>query len=383
MNDLMGINEYDFYPLDEESLQLTQQQITKASEASELVTNNELKWQVYLNMLGLAGFENWLEDRSDNLRVDDSKCSLLSTPSIAAAEGLQVREFKICTVAVGSIDEDFISVPKSILIDSSKAAHFYVFIQVLEEIAQTSILGFIRYDQLKAKMESEPLEQFSDGTCDLAREWLTSDSDELLLYLRCLDSSVIVLPEVELIKQVEKKGVADGLNLIKEVVIDTSQWLNNTLDRVSESLMARLLPNTLEFSPLRSNPLGFKEILDAVKNDGRIEIPDSVSKVTYPIEGGFALNILVWKIPNSQDEWSLLSIITSIQEQNLPLQLSLKIHDDAKLIDIQTVTKEFTPYLYICAIGDYSESFKVSVSNAEDKTLSSLTFILKPDSGES
>lgn len=383
MNDLMEINEYDFYPLDEESLQLTQEQITKASEISDLVTNGELKWQVYLNMLGLAGFENWLEDRSDNLRVDDSKCSLLSTPSIAAADNLQVREFKICTVAVSSIDEDFVYVPQSILIDSSKAAHFYVFIQVFEEIAQTSILGFVRYDQLKAQMESESLEQFPDGTCDLAREWLTSDPDELLLYLRCLDSSAIVLPEVELIKLVEKKEVVDRIELLKEIVIDTSQWLNNTLDQVSKSLMAQLLPNTLNFSPLRSNPLGFKEILDSIKNDGRIEIPDSASKVTYPIEGGFALSILVWKIPNSQDEWSLLSIVTSIQEQNLPLQLSLKIYDDAKLIDTQTVIREFTPYLYICVIGDYSESFKVSVSNAENETLSLLTFILKPDDGES
>jgi hypothetical protein len=185
MNDMLEIDEDDFYCLDEEGLSLTDEQIAEAVKISNLVTVQSSKWQVYLNALARSGFSNWLEDRDDDLFSQ----LRYSTPAI---DNVQVGEFKVCIIAIGSTDEDFISIPQSILKNPNELAHFYVIVRVLEEIAQASIYGFIRYDQLKVRR----VEDFLDGTCDFPIEWLTLDPDELLSYLRCLNPGAILLPEL-------------------------------------------------------------------------------------------------------------------------------------------------------------------------------------------
>jgi Protein of unknown function (DUF1822) len=333
MSDLIDINDYDFYSLDEESLSLTDEQITRASRISDLVADIGLKWQVYLNVLGLAGFENWLDDQSDDLKVDCSECSLLSNPAIPAADNLLIRGFKVCTIAVSSIDEDYISIPQSILSDSSKAAHFYVFVQVLEEIAQTSILGFIRYDQLKARIEMEPLEHFPDGTNDLPNEWLIKGSDELLLYLRCLDPVAIPLPVAfsEQLKKIGSLGLQEIdslLSSIQEFLVANSENVYSSWARLSNGLDSQLNPAFRRgYSNRQGTILDFEISTDEINN-----LKSDVVWNNSLIDGSFiALILELERIDKENGKVELFVQIRSIiNGYPLPGKVILEIYSPSK-----------------------------------------------------
>jgi Protein of unknown function (DUF1822) len=195
MNDLLEIDDNDFYSFDEEEISLTEEQIAEAVRISDPVTDRELQWQVYMSALALAGFTGWLEERDDRLKIDTSECKLLSgSPQIAAADRLQIGGFKVCVVAKGALDGDYVNIPHALVQHPAEAAHFYILVEVLEEMAQALMYGFIRYDRLQQYLKAEPLERFSDGTCDLPVGWLNLEFDELLSYLRCFNPSAIPLP---------------------------------------------------------------------------------------------------------------------------------------------------------------------------------------------
>jgi Protein of unknown function (DUF1822) len=195
MNDLLAVDDDDFYSFDEEEILLTEKQIAEAVKISEPVTDRELQWQVYLSSLALSGFTSWLDDRDDELKIDTSKCPLFTgVPKIGAASRLQIGGFKVCVIAKGGLDGDYVNVPQAILKDSAETAQFYVFVEVLEEISQAVMYGFLRSDRLDRYAQAEPLEDFSDGTCDLPVSWLNLEFDELVSYLRCFNPSAIPLP---------------------------------------------------------------------------------------------------------------------------------------------------------------------------------------------
>jgi hypothetical protein len=195
MNDLLEIDDNDFYSFDEEEISLTEEQIAEAVRISDPVTNRELQWQVYMSALALAGFTSWLDERDDELKIDTTECKLLSgSPQIAAADRLQIGGFKLCVVAKGALDGDVVNIPHALVQNPAEAAHFYVVVEVLEEMAQALMYGFIRYDRLQQYLKAEPLERFSDGTCDLPVGWLNLEFDELLSYLRCFNPSAVPLP---------------------------------------------------------------------------------------------------------------------------------------------------------------------------------------------
>jgi Protein of unknown function (DUF1822) len=194
---LPPVNEDTFYSFEEAEIPLTAAQIAEAVRISEPVTDRELQWQVYLGALALASFISWLDERDDELTIDTSQCPLLSgVPKIGAASQLQIGGFKVCVIAKGGLDGDYVNIPQAILKDSAETAQFYVVVEVLEEISQAVMYGFLRSDRLEQYFNAEPLADFSDGTCDLPISWLNLEFDELVSYLRCFNPSAIELPQL-------------------------------------------------------------------------------------------------------------------------------------------------------------------------------------------
>ena len=197
MNNILAIDKNDFFSFDEETISLTEEQIAEAVKISDRTTDSELKWQVYLNVLAFYGFEAWLEERDDELNIDTSECQLLSdNPTIPAANHLQVNGFNVCVVAKSASDGDYVNIPQSILKEPSETAQFYIIVEVIEEISEVLMYGFLRADRLEQYYKADPLEDFSDGTCDLPTNWLNLEFDELISYLRCFNPSGIDLPEL-------------------------------------------------------------------------------------------------------------------------------------------------------------------------------------------
>jgi Protein of unknown function (DUF1822) len=189
---LPPVNEDTFYSFEEAEIPLTAAQVAEAVRISEPVTDRELQWQVYLSVLALAGFTSWLEERDDELTIDTSQCPLLAeSPKIGAASRLQIGGFKVCVIAKGGLDGDYVNIPQAILKESAETAQFYIFVEVLEEMSQAVMYGFLRSDRLEQYIQTEPLADFSDGTCDLPISWLNLEFDELVSYLRCFNPSAI------------------------------------------------------------------------------------------------------------------------------------------------------------------------------------------------
>lgn len=54
----------DWYSLGDDSTQLAPSQIQRAACLSLPITVPEQSWQVYLNALGVIGFEQWMNERA-------------------------------------------------------------------------------------------------------------------------------------------------------------------------------------------------------------------------------------------------------------------------------------------------------------------------------
>lgn len=178
------------------SISLEHESIQQAIQISNTILNPSQRWQTYLNALALFGFEQWIRDRDSELIVNRRQCSLLKPQSANFLEGvcnLQVGDFKLCLLAMGTMFDEVISLPRIICDRSEYAAHFYVFLSVEEEQEQVKIEGFISYSQLR----EHQLQAQSDWTYQIPLAWFNPNIENLLLYLRCLEPTAINLPSLE------------------------------------------------------------------------------------------------------------------------------------------------------------------------------------------
>jgi hypothetical protein len=325
MNDMLEIDEDDFYCLDEEGLSLTDEQIAEAVKISNLVIVQSSKWQVYLNALARSGFSNWLEDRDDDLFSQ----LRYSTPAI---DNLQVGEFKVCIIAIGSTDEDFISIPQSILKNPNEVAHFYVIVRVLEEINQTSIHGFIRYDQLKVRR----VEDFLDGTCDFPIEWLTLDPDELLSYLRCLNPGAILLPTpVTAISKWLKGVIQTGWQTIEQI-----ELLVNTPTFAFRSPVLQYATRSRQ-----SNAIELGKVIDLRVGSEKISV---------------ALVIDVTPIPNGE-EFDIWTQLYPIDRDVLLPDIQLSILENSGEVFRKTISGNEDRFIQLNFTASISEEFAIKI----------------------
>ncbi|WP_413161101.1 DUF1822 family protein [Capilliphycus salinus ALCB114379] len=181
------------------SVSLSNEQIDRAIELTHPLKDESRKWFTYLNALALFGFENWLEERGDEFTVNRENCSIFN-PEIAntidAVCNLQVNQFKVCLVTVGSLLDEVVTVPQAVLDLPEYAAQFYVLVEVQEELETVAVSGFISYQNLIAAKINANLEPDEDWTYSIPLQWFEPETEELLLYLRCLEPAAIPLPEI-------------------------------------------------------------------------------------------------------------------------------------------------------------------------------------------
>ena len=295
----------DFEPLAIEAISIEPEQIEQAVELGNQV-NLEHQWQTYLNALALFGFESWLQERIPELLIEKANCSVVQPQYANFIDGvfnLEVGQFKVCLLTNGIMLDEFITIPRAILDLPEYIAHFYVVVNVDEERQEAVINSFIRYDKLLEYKQASNLQADADWTYELPLTWFNPEPDNLLLYIRCLETNVITLPAVppdrltaldniesqleSLIPQLRstetalhqiltweqaipiltnpdllnwlynlqtaKPSVADALASLKnqlsvtlegftQTAINVSSWLSDELDRLSESLAWTLLP---------------------------------------------------------------------------------------------------------------------------------------------
>ena len=182
-----------------EILWLEPEDFDRAKAASNILGTEELQWQVYLTVLAVLSFEGWLKTKLEYCQVNIKDSSIFNpryTQFIDAACNVQIGDFKVCAIATENPADEIVLIPKAAIDLPEFAAHFYVFIEVLEEEEEAIFRGILRRDRLD---EYRQFAEFSwathdDWHYDVPRAWFDNEPNHLLFDCRYLDPQNIPLP---------------------------------------------------------------------------------------------------------------------------------------------------------------------------------------------
>ncbi len=180
-----------------------------------------------------------------------------------------------------------------------------------------------------------------------------------------------------------------GQNLTNKA-INVGSWLQNEMDEFTQSLAWNLLPApTFALGSLRSATLTNKEspaeeleaIIAQLRNSA-IAIPVETRGAYQDFDLGtnpLRLYALAWTVEEQGDiqEWSLLMVLGSQPDHQLPENLRLQIKEQNTVLDEKVVQPDSgDSYLYSRVIGTWDEEFSVTVilANGEKLVLPSFSF---------
>lgn len=190
----------DFAALPSETIDLSPEVIDQAVDLSLQIPQEERQWQTYLNTLALFAVEEWLGQRAVNLTINRDECSILQPAlanAISAVCNLKINQFNLCLIATGSLTDEAVALPRAIVDLAEFVPHFYVLVEVQEELSVARIQGFLSYQQLVRQRATVDLQPEADWTYQLPAAWFEDDANQLLLYLECLEPAAIALPVSE------------------------------------------------------------------------------------------------------------------------------------------------------------------------------------------
>lgn len=189
----------DYETIDPDTVNLTSQQINQALDWCRSLPGEDKQWQTYLNALAFLAFENWLDYRASGISLNFNHCSLHQpelTYGIDAVLNLTVNDFKVCLIATGTVNDNTVIIPRAIFDLPEYNAHYYILLEVQEELETALIYGFISYKTWLQHKHNINLEPNLDWTYTVPLSLFIAEPDQLLFYLRCLNVEAIALPEI-------------------------------------------------------------------------------------------------------------------------------------------------------------------------------------------
>jgi hypothetical protein len=375
--------------------------------------------------------KEWLRERDNSLAINEENFTLLQPQFANFINGgcnLQIGEFKICLISIGSLTDELITLAKAVVDLPEFIPHFYVLVEVLEEQGIALVSGFITYQDLLKNRESSNLEPESDWNYQIPISWFDTNPNRLLLYLRCLESEAIALPTIpnrnaiasmqseltallpqlscpqrelweiltweqatavlttpELISwlykaqldygktlgEIEHQRIilSDLFQLLTQPVLNVGRWLWDELDELAQQLSWVLLPIT-QASALRSPTEEFTAIVRQLQQLG-LEFPlDARGAYQDLLLAGIPLRLyaVIWHFISQRDkyEWTLLLILGTATGDSIPFNLRLRVSDKTSiLVDNGLRQDGNNAYLFARVVGNLDEKFLVNVSLSE------------------
>ncbi|MGB3535508.1 MAG: DUF1822 family protein [Microcoleaceae cyanobacterium] len=332
----------DFESFHPDIVELNPEQINQALNLSQTIDSSQ-QWRVYLNALGCFGLENWLAENSSDLILNTENCSLdkpeLNFYSDAIFQ-LQVNQFKVCLLTVGSLTDEVVTVPRMVLDLPEYTAHFYIVVEVQEELETACVCGFFSYQDWQQYQAAAALQPELDWTYSIPLAWMNLNPEQLLLQWRCLtpanipllpipnrtteltaiaaelqkiipnlpsenqtiiplwqqlswQQASVVLTQSELLQWVYqiqtietpnpsiisqlRQHLSDIVKLLTQPSINVSRWLSNQLDDIATELSWILLPN-LSLSPATAMRSGADNLTNLLQELQQlgVEIPPEI-----------------------------------------------------------------------------------------------------------
>lgn len=411
----------DFTTLPITAVALSETQISAGIQQSGSLPE-AWQWRGYLHGLALTALELWLAERG-YIGTSTRPFLVPTYLPFCDASYLQVGEWRLAVLVSNGLADAEVAIPKAALEIADFVPHFFVKVEVLEELAQVDIQGALRWDdafQLLPSLISQP-----DWTYRISPQAFAS-ANELLLWLRCLET--VPQPELqshtpttlteslltEKLDQVlsgaefwqtfswqeaatilsnadwlsrcseywQRNSIRDPINPIIEPdqAIHVGAWIQQKLDHAAQQLSWILLPPLA--TALRSTDLVIVAVIGELQRQG-MEIPTYAGGAYRDLTLGLSqlrLYSIVWPVepnlPNS--EWTLLVIVGAQLETSLEQTVKLVVSDAEKMLadPILTPTGEDT-CIYAQVVGEYDEQFWVTVS-AVDSRAPAATLRLSP-----
>ncbi|MEL6463061.1 MAG: hypothetical protein AAFQ91_33410, partial [Cyanobacteria bacterium J06621_15] len=245
-----------------------------------------------------------------------------------------------------------------------------------------------------------------------------SDSNGLLLNLRCLSTNAIQLPAIQenseivntalkqklltLESRIQTQNIwqlltvqesisllnnSELVNWVYEAVqpspiqplINVGNWLSNQVDEITNELGWILMPS-LKLSKLRSSDNGlrsldnFEQVRNALEQQG-VNIPADAKGAYRDLEfnqnSGLTLYAIRWLLNANSDnsEWLLLIALGSQPQKNMPETLKLEVRDETELLFDQKLKDTTQGILYAQVVGNYGERFWVNITVDENTVI--------------
>jgi len=418
----------DLFEIDDskEIINLETEQCQQAFLFSEELNNHKLRqWQVYFQCLTLLAFEEWLYQREPSLTIVREQSSTLQyeyANVLDAVCNLEIGNFKVCLLPSLLLTNDEIAIPRTVIDLPEYTAHFYIVIGVDEELEIAVIKGFLRYDQLvnlKAELEPE-----ADWNYYIPLIQFNQEVDELLLYLQCLATTAIPLPEIpssrqDILRRVQigllnllpqlhnrplwkiltweqgtavlttplllnwlyqsinkntaslTKHLSDLLQILTQEAVNVGGWLIQQVDGAIQTLSWELIPAVSELrstSPTlqlnESNPVEeLQVILLDIQDNNQLDIPFTAVRAFQEVKLDKLLRLyaLIWCLPESENGWTLLLILKAINDNQSASRFTLRVSDQIEVLDEEELITNNNNYIYTQVEGNYDDKFLATV----------------------
>jgi hypothetical protein len=385
-----------------ENITLNPEQMAWAIELSQSIVSELQRWQTYLNALALAGIEQWLQKRAPELALSNEwlpgkeidvftdsshqKMRMKKQTHPTLNESIcqiKINDFNLYLITMSSLYDTKASLSKKAVESFEFIPHFYVLVEVIEELGQANILGYLQRERFIHQQQSIGLQRESDTTYLVPVDWFEQDSDKLLLCLRCLEPTAISVAAHQ--ESTFRSSLLPSLvQESTQHAINVGLWLRDELDRVAQEFSWILLPPTSfrsEFRALGAPIEQFNNAIVQLMSQGGIVIPPQAREAYRNLQWeniALRLYVVAWELPATGlvREWTLLLILGAQPNATLPIGIKLQVGDEVQILAEPVLRDRSQDYLYVQVIGTQSERFWVTISLPDGAalTLPAFTF---------
>ncbi len=414
----LAVGATDFRLLQPEVVALEPEDFDRAATMSDRVLSEPSQWQTYLNGLGAFGFAHWLQERRPNLLLNLEESTFWQPQYDRALDVIcnaRLGEFKLCLIVTEHLLDDAIALPRAALDLPELAAHFYVLLEVQEELEQVAIQGILRHDQLVNYRQLVNLPMEPDWNYLIPLSLFDGEVNHLLSWVRHLQPDAIALPTVPSLAPLQSLPEAELQTLISRLrapdqplwqiltweqgarilqnpeflalldqwqrspepspvpptrltelftllaqpIINVAQWLRGEIDVVAQSL-GMVLPQELATASPMLSVDRFERAIAELRNQG-MEIPPQANSVYQDIDlAGVALRMcaVAWTV--NSHEWSLLWIVGMRLSGALPEGLKLRVSNASGILH-EPIAEFDDPFLFARVQGITGEQFVVTL----------------------
>jgi len=313
-------------------------------------------WTLYIHLLARLGIREWLSQRSprlsDGVEVD-----------VDAVQPIQIGRTSTAIAPTDCLEDGTVEIAQGAIASSPQ---FHLLVEVLEEINQIQIRGFLAHDSLVQSIQSAALQPNADQTYTIPVNWFDLNPDRFLVIVECANLAPARLPLFNVDLDLNPQRIAEA---IARPALNAATWLRDQLDQVAQDHAWTLLP-TFSYSPALRSLRSPVEQLDGIVSDltryQSVTIPTAARSAAYEFrvdEADLRLYIVTWELPTAGDrsDWMLLAILSPQPDSLLPLGLTLQLRDTRELLSETTLEDTSSTFLYAQVVGTQDERFVISV----------------------